>query len=59
MVAGARKGRGKSFKCLPGFSPWVSLSCETVGVNGTKLVLLMVGGAAAIVLVFQALNQWG
>jgi len=28
-------------------------------VNGTKLVLLMVGGAAAIVLVFQALNQWG
>jgi len=28
-------------------------------VNGTRLVLLMVGGAGAIVLVFQALNQWG
>lgn len=27
-------------------------------VNGTRLVLLMVGGAVAIVLVFQALNQW-
>jgi hypothetical protein len=28
-------------------------------VNGTKLVLVMVGGAVAIVLIFQALNQWG
>jgi len=27
-------------------------------VNGTKLVLIMVGGAAAIVLFFQALNQF-
>jgi len=27
-------------------------------VNGTKLVLIMVGGAAAIVLFFQALYQF-
>jgi hypothetical protein len=29
-----------------------------VAVNGTKLVLIMVGGAAAIVLFFQGLNQF-
>lgn len=54
---GAR--RGESFKGLPNLSPEGAVSCETVGVNGTKLVLVMVGGAVAIVLVFQALNQWG
>jgi len=27
-------------------------------VNGTKLVLIMVGGAAAIVVLFQGLNQF-
>ncbi|MES4792699.1 MAG: hypothetical protein C4321_06650 [Chloroflexota bacterium] len=51
--------RGESFKGLPNFSPEGAVSCETVGVNGTKLVLVMVGGAVAIVLFFQALNQWG
>jgi hypothetical protein len=29
-----------------------------VAVNGTKLVLIMVGGAVVIVLFFQALNQF-
>jgi hypothetical protein len=29
-----------------------------VKVNGTKLVFILVGGAAAIVLFFQALNQF-
>ena len=27
--------------------------------SGTRLVLVMVGGAIAIVLFFQALSQWG
>lgn len=54
-----RAGRGESLKGLPTFSPEGAVSCETVGVNGTKLVLVMVGGAVAIVLFFQALNQWG
>jgi hypothetical protein len=29
-----------------------------LAVNGTRLVMVMVGGALILVLVFQALNQW-